>query len=494
MLEHFFDELNKAHDNDQPAFISKTGELSYKNLIKKVNVISQSLLSRGFHKHLCAIVLPHDIDTCILILACLKAKVTFVSIDPDSPYYELLKLLLHLNPGNIISHQNSLFTQIDVPYQNLNELLVDSEDKHYQTIYADNEEAFVTLTSGSTSMVKGVVHTNYSLCEAITHVLLSLSLKESDRLLCTLSHPSNAFLRNMLAALIKKATFILGYQQNFENVVHLIEQQAPTHIRFTIRDLISFSKLKRIPKNVSYIKRCDCSGDVIPKEVIMKCNSLLPNGKLITSYAMSECGTIAMNNDTHNFENLTLTGKFIHNISYRLVDENEIPVEPEATGELHIKTSTLFKRYWNDAAATQKALTQDGWFKTGDLFQLKPDGYLKFIGRKKNIIIKNGKNINPEYIRQVILEWQEIDDCVVVGIASVLNIQEMIVYCSLKTQTISELPFKKFMQASLNQTWLPSKIYVLKELPRTCFGKIDQSFLRNHSNAMNKHLLKEINL
>lgn len=67
-------------------------------------------------------------------------------------------------------------------------------------------------------------------------------------------------------------------------------------------------------------------------------------------------------------------------------------------GELCVKGDIVFKEYFNDPEATAKA-KQNGWFKTGDLCQIDPDGYIHIIGRSKNLIIlSDGNNVSPEEI------------------------------------------------------------------------------------------------
>src|SRR5580658_8467054 len=102
MLEHFFEELDNAISIDKLAFISARNSISYKNLIKKTNFACQYLLENNFTQGLTAIILPNTIETCTLILACLKAKATFVTIDVDAPRNEIKKILLQLKPCKII--------------------------------------------------------------------------------------------------------------------------------------------------------------------------------------------------------------------------------------------------------------------------------------------------------------------------------------------------------------------------------------------------------
>lgn len=488
MLEHFFDELGSGVEGLKPAIVSSTATISYQSLVKSINQLSNTLVKYQVQK-LTVILLPNTIETCLLILACLKVKITFVSIDTSFPPNEIKKILAQLKPASIITDDvgmTNLAHDEAIKIYHLSTLMnSDVTDQHHPTLYPDNEESFVALTSGSTGVAKGVTHTNFSLCEAISNVLTSLQLQPYHRLLCTISHPSNAFLRNLLACLIKRSTFILAYKSHFSAVIELFESWSPTHIRFSIKDLITFSQTQRInEKMLATIIRCDVSGDVIPLDIINAVNARLQNGTLITSYAMSECSTIAINELTKESHYQRYTGKIINTVTTKLVDEEGMVVPRKTSGELWVKSTTMFKNYWLNEADTQTAFSTDGWFKTGDYFSVTDDQYLVFEGRKKHLIIKDGKNINPEYIRHIMLAWPDIIDCVVIAEAKEQTISEPIAYCCVKNKNLNTHAFKMYLQNNLHPNWIPPHIFFLADLPRTPFGKINLSYINRHSSQL----------
>src|SRR3546814_4952443 len=86
-------------------------------------------------------------------------------------------------------------------------------------------------------------------------------------------------------------------------------------------------------------------------------------------------------------------------------------------GEMAIRVLFRSKRYWNDTAATRSAVTDDGYFLTGDIGLLDEDGYLFIVDRKKDIIIRGGENISCLEVEAAIYHHPAVAECAVLGLA-----------------------------------------------------------------------------
>src|SRR5205823_6222398 len=73
-------------------------------------------------------------------------------------------------------------------------------------------------------------------------------------------------------------------------------------------------------------------------------------------------------------------------------------------GEVHIRGPNVFGGYWGRPDATAAAFTDDGWFRTGDIGEHDPDGYLRLVGRARDLIITGGLNVYPREVEDVLLE------------------------------------------------------------------------------------------
>jgi long-chain acyl-CoA synthetase len=117
---------------------------------------------------------------------------------------------------------------------------------------------------------------------------------------------------------------------------------------------------------------------------------------------------------------LGTVGRPLPGVTIRIADD----------GEIMIKGDHVFKRYWNNEAATAEALDADGWFHSGDIGELDDDGYLRITGRKKELIVTaGGKNVAPAVLEDRLRGHALVSQCIVVGdrqpfIAALVTIDE----------------------------------------------------------------------
>ena len=101
-------------------------------------------------------------------------------------------------------------------------------------------------------------------------------------------------------------------------------------------------------------------------------------------------------------------------VSVRLLNTEGPVVAPGETGELYLKGPNVFAGYWGKAEATEAAF-RDGWFRTGDLASVSPDGYYTLSGRLSDLIISGGFNIYPREIEEFLMEQPEVAEAAVAG-------------------------------------------------------------------------------
>ena len=163
----------------------------------------------------------------------------------------------------------------------------------------------------------------------------------------------------------------------------------------------------------------------------------------------------------------------------RLVDAEGDDVLVGDAGEIWVQGPNVFAGYWNDAEATARALTPDGWLRTGDIAVVDDDGALYLVDRAKDLIIVSGFNVYPAEVEDAILEHPSVDGCAVVGVADPRSGETVKAYVVLASgQSVDEDTIIAFCTDRLARYKCPDSVTFVEELPTGLGGKILRRALR----------------
>ncbi|MEJ6595975.1 class I adenylate-forming enzyme family protein [Parasphingorhabdus sp.] len=166
------------------------------------------------------------------------------------------------------------------------------------------------------------------------------------------------------------------------------------------------------------------------------------------------------------------------------------PIKDEGVpGELQISGPAVFEGYWKAPEQTAAAFTEDGWFKTGDLFQIEQGGrFLRFVGRCKDLIIRGGVNISPEEIDQLLDGHPDLAEACVFSLPDPL-MGERIGLAAVPRRDAEltlESVIRYLKQHDLAVFKLPERFFQFESLPRNVTNKIVRSEVRELALAMIK--------
>lgn len=155
------------------------------------------------------------------------------------------------------------------------------------------------------------------------------------------------------------------------------------------------------------------------------------------------------------------------------------------TGSIEVRGPNVFKGYWNMPEKTKEELREDGFFITGDLGVVDDDGYLKIIGRDKDLIISGGFNIYPKEIEALLDKQEGVIESAVIGVPHP-DFGETPVGILVKHQDVSpDLDLiRQNISVSLARFKHPRMLVVVDELPRNTMGKVQKNLLRDKYKAL----------
>ncbi len=196
------------------------------------------------------------------------------------------------------------------------------------------------------------------------------------------------------------------------------------------------------------------------------------------SYGMTEtntCDTSTLGFQDNDFDlnwSPTFVGIPVPGTQFKVCDFDTKEIVPLGEeGELCIRTPSLFKGYWNNENA-HKALVRDGWFHTGDLGEISPEGYIRYIGRKKEMLKVKGMSVFPAELEAILMANSSVKACAVIGRPDSVLGQKPVAFVVFKENhpgMISAL--LSWCEHSMATFKIPD-IREIDELPLTSTGKI----------------------
>jgi long-chain acyl-CoA synthetase len=168
-------------------------------------------------------------------------------------------------------------------------------------------------------------------------------------------------------------------------------------------------------------------------------------------------------------------------ISIRDDDGKEVPSgEP---GEICAKGPQVMVGYWNRPDETAKVMTADGYFRTGDIGVMAPDGFIKIVDRKKDMILVSGFNAYPNEIEEVIASHPGVLECAVIGVPDEKSGEAVKAFVVQKDPNVTAEDIIKFCRDNLTSYKMPKHIEFRTSLPKTNIGKILRRQLRDEKTA-----------
>ena len=169
-------------------------------------------------------------------------------------------------------------------------------------------------------------------------------------------------------------------------------------------------------------------------------------------------------------------GRPVPGVEIRIVDDEGGAATPGEDGELLIRTPAVMDGYLGNAEET-RAVLADGWFRTGDLARLTPDGYVAIVGRKRERIKRGGYSVFPAEVETVLLAHPAVSEAAVIGVPDAALGEEVAAFVVLTSAAGAE-ELIGWCRERLAAFKYPRRITVLPSLPRSATGKILKARLR----------------
>jgi fatty-acyl-CoA synthase len=164
-------------------------------------------------------------------------------------------------------------------------------------------------------------------------------------------------------------------------------------------------------------------------------------------------------------------------------DLRPVAADGQTVGEILVRSNTVAAGYLDDEAATQEAFA-GGWFHTGDLGVMHPDGYVELTDRSKDVIISGGENIASVEVEKVLAAHPDVIEAAVVAVPSARWGERPVAFVAAARDDVTEQELTDFVRARLAHFKAPDRVY-FEALPKTSTGKIQKHVLRARARDRN---------
>ena len=422
------------------SIVFKNQNYSYGDLYNQIKKIENELLPTIEKGKVVSILSDYSFESIALLIALYKNKNIIVPITTtiESEIKERIKE----------SYSDKIIKIID------NKYLIEehnSDDKHQmiKNLQDNSQSGLILFSSGSTGKPKAMIHNFDNLVEHYKD-----KKEKSLNMILFLMFDHIGGLNTLLNILSMGATMIIPENRNADDVCKLLQDykimvlpSSPTFL-----NLILMSKANE-KYDLSSLRMITYGTEAMPESLLNRLKVAFPRVKFLQTFGTSETGIA---NTSSKSSNSTFMKIDDPELEYKIVDN-----------ELWLKSKTQVMGYLN---SSMDSFTEDGWFKTGDLVEATEDGYIKIIGRNKEVINVGGEKVLPNEVESIVLEIPEIEDVMVYGEANIITGQTVVCDVVLKdelTQNEIKKIVRKFCKDKLDAYKIPTKVNIVD---KTNFG------------------------
>jgi len=228
------------------------------------------------------------------------------------------------------------------------------------------------------------------------------------------------------------------------------------------------------------------AGSICPVEVMKRCVEEMHMAEVSICYGMTETSPVSTQTraDDDLDRRTSTIGRVHPHVEIKVVDPGSgETVERGETGEFCTRGYSVMLGYWEDPDKTAEAIDDEGWMHTGDLAQMRDDGYCTIVGRIKDMVIRGGENVYPREIEEFLRQHPDIEDVQVVGVPDDRYGEELCAWVRMKSGAtpVDAEAVRTFASGKLAHYKIPRYVMVVEEFPMTVTGKIRKVEMRERS-------------
>ena len=350
----------------------------------------------------------------------------------------------------------------------------------------------IQATSGTTAMPKGAQLYQYGVLYTAQCYAKLLHLEEED-VSCVPLPLFHCFgnVLTLLGGILSGSTTVYMESFSAREMLKFLAEEKCTCILGVPTMFTAMMAQPNFDPSQYAIKKAGMGGSYAPPALAQAITDYFHCPGLVVGYGLSEAASLVTLSDIAAPEEkrLASVGRPLPDFEVSLYDPDTGRIDRDLPqGEIICRGKGLMHSYYNNPEETAKALDNAGWLHTGDLGSFDDGGYLRVVGRIKDIIVRGGENISPSQIEALLLERPEIRDVQCVGVPDCIHGEEIAAFVILKEgYTMAPDLVKDYVGAHLAKYKIPKYVFFTGQFPMNSAGKV----LKRDLSQMAEEMIKK---
>jgi fatty-acyl-CoA synthase len=510
-----FERTVAAHaDREALVEVASGRRWTWSELDRDVNALARGLVAAGLAKgDRAGIWAPNCAEWTLVQYAAAKIGVVLVNVNPAYRTHEFayavnqsrLRLLLAASSFKTSDYRAmvdevraqcpDLARVVFVDTDDLAELVAEGRDLPEDTVatrmaeLTPDDPINIQYTSGTTGYPKGATLSHRNILNNGYFTTELINLTEQDRLCIPVPfyHCFGMVMAN-LGCTSHGATMVIpapGFDP--EITLRTIDAERCTGVYGVPTMFIAMQNHASFgDHDLSTLRTGIMAGSICPVEVMKRCVNDMNMSEVSIAYGMTETSPVSCQTRAEDdLDRRTATIGRVHpHVEIKIVDPaTGETVERGRTGEFCTRGYSVMLGYWDDEDRTREAIDEDGWMHTGDLAEMREDGYCNIVGRIKDMVIRGGENIYPREIEEFLFAHPDIEDVQVIGVPDERYGEELCAWVKLRAgaEPLDADAVRAFATGKLAHYKIPRYVLVVDEFPMTVTGKIRKVQMREET-------------
>ncbi|HYG66498.1 MAG TPA: AMP-binding protein [Anaeromyxobacteraceae bacterium] len=482
---------------------------TYAQLWEQTGVIARALLVRGVKKgDRLGIWSPNRFEWVVLQYATARIGVILVNVNPAYRLHELEYALKHAGVSTLVHARGfrkadyvAMVRDVRVRCPELRQTIV--LDDEWGELLADarrlsdeelarverevqfDDPINIQYTSGTTGFPKGATLSHHNIVNNGFFIGEFLKYTERDRVCIPvpLYHCFGMVLANMACTTHGAAMIFPGESFDPGTVMATVEAERCTSLYGVPTMFIAeLEHPDFAARDFSSLRTGIMAGSPCPVEVMKKVQRDMHMAEVTICYGMTETSPVSTQSRTDDpIEKRVATVGQVHpHVEVKVVDPTTGRILPRGMpGELCTRGYSVMLGYWNDARATREAIDDGRWMHTGDLATIDDDGYVKIVGRIKDMVLRGGENIYPREIEEFLYTVPGISDVQVIGVPDAKYGEELMAWVKLRPGVaLTGDEIRGYCRGRIATFKIPRYYKFVDEFPMTVTGKVQKFRMR----------------